>query len=199
MPNATYMVIPLPPYIIHEVTPFDEKPMISVYMPNMRREFFRFEEVLQAASHFPEVRFEFYYYYDKFVGNDIPIQNTVNCFFVPARDEEGMKEQVRRSRAFIRVPVHDGLSVQALEFATAGRSIIYNKHLPFVDEIKSDTTTLVSDLCEKIKLALTREEPMYEMAAHYRKEYGHEAYIAKVTNAVDLLKQLTPGDKVAVG
>lgn len=199
MPSATYLTVPLPPYIIHEVTPFEEKPVISVYMPTMRREFFRFEEILRAADHFPEVRFEFYYYYDKFEGDDIPIQNTVNCFFVSAKDEEGMKEQVRRSRAFIRVPIHDGLSVQALEFATAGRSVIYNKHLPFIDEIKPDTTTLVSDLCDKIKLALTREEPMYEMAAHYRKEYGHDAYLAKVAGAVALLKQIKTEGKVAVG
>lgn len=190
MPNATYMVVPLPPYIIHEVTPFEEKSIISVYMPTMRRDFFRFETILQAASHFPEVRFEFYYYYDKFEGGDIPIQNTVNCFFVSAKDEEGMKEQVRRSRAFIRIPVHDGLSVQALEFATAGRSIIYNKHLPFVDEFKDDAPNHVEELCKHIREALTREEPMYEMASLYRKQFGHEEYLAKISNVVDLLKSV---------
>lgn len=199
MPLANYMVIPLPPYVIHEVTPFEERPVVSVYMPTLRRDFFRFETILQAASHFPEVRFEFYYYYDKFEGGDIPIENTVNCFFVSARDEEGMKEQVRRSRAFIRIPEHDGLSVQALEFATAGRSIIYNKHLPFVDEVKNDAPNMVDELCTHIKTALTREEPMYEMAAHYRKEYGHEMYLARVGNAVDLLQSIKQEGQTVAG
>lgn len=185
MPHATYLVVPMPPYVIHDVTPFEEKKVVSVYMPTMRRDFFNFELILQAAAHFPEVKFEFYYYYDRFEG-EIPVEGTVNCFYVPARDGDGMKEQVRRSRAFLRVPVHDGLSVQALEFACAGRSVIYNKHLPFVDEVKEFT---VDELCKHLQAALSREEPWYEMADHYRKNYGHEAFRQRIEEALDLLPQ----------
>lgn len=196
MPLANYLVVPMPPYVIHDLTPFDEKKVISVYMPTTRKDFFRYNLILEAAVKFPEVRFEFYYYYDRFVG-DIPIEGTVNCFFVPARDAEGMKEQVRKSRAFIRVPIHDGLSVQALEFACAGRSVIYNKDLPYIDCVKltpeMEPQAQIDELCKHIQTAIDREEPVYEMAAYYRKEYGHEQYLAKMQTAVDVLSQLPQG------
>jgi hypothetical protein len=198
MPHANYRIIPLPPYAFFEPEPYpDGIPVVSVYMPTLRQEFYRSETIVQAAMKFPEVRFEFYYYYDKRKEEE-PIRGTVNCFRVPSRDEEGMKEQIRKSRAFIRIPVHDGLSVQALEFASAGRSVIYNKNLPFVDFCETDGK-LESDvprLASLIQKVLDRTEPNFEMSKHYREEFSHEKYLAKITEVVEEVRNYEPKELV---
>jgi hypothetical protein len=183
MPHAHFEIVPLPPYVMYEPEPFEDPLVVSVYMPNLRTDFYRMETIVNAAAKFPETRFEFYYYYDE---HEELIRGTTNCYRVPRRDEQGMKDQIRRSKLFIRIPVHDGLSVQALEFATAGRSVIYNKNLPFMDycETTGEMSSDVPRLASLIEKALARTEPNQEMAKFYREEYGHEKYLSRIAEIV---------------
>lgn len=188
MPDAHYEIVPMPPYQTFDVTPFNDKilqDIVSVYMPLQRQEFYRKSLIVAAAKKFPEVRFEFYFYNDD-ITTDEPIKGTVNCFRVPARDSDGMKSQISRSKLFLRIPYHDGLSVQVLEFATAGRSVIYNKKMPHIDyfEACDDNETNVARLSYLIGQALKREKPNQEMADYYRVYHSRDKYLSQMRRIV---------------
>lgn len=203
MPDAHYEIVPLPPYRDFEVSPFQSpimQPVISVYMPGQRQDFFNMPLIKAAAKKFPDARFEFYHHMER-AEQDEPIEGTINCFRVPARDDDGMKKQISRSKLFIRVPVHDGLSVQVLEFATAGRSVIYNKDLPHLDyfEATDNHEDNVARLVYLIKQALARKTPNEEMAQYYRQHHSRAKYLNQMAGIIRELVRNQKREAVAIG
>lgn len=171
-------VVPLPPAIEYVERPLPKKFTIACYLPYVNKAMYNPQLVADVMKRVKGVDW-------KIFGDPTIIgkkDNVEHCGKV-----EDMQSLIDGSSALLRLTVHDGLPITALEFMNAGRQVITNVDIPHVIKPKSlqekDVITAINK-AKKSKLTDEAREYTREVSSHenYKKsvydlmEYDPKTY-----------------------
>ncbi len=111
------IVVPIPPAKLYKPLPLPEEFTVAVYNPEVNKAFYRPELMLEVAKSLPDVKF-------KFFGDQYERKTEGNIEWMGRLSQEEMDVLIANSSCLLRTPIHDGLSLNALEFLTAGRQVV---------------------------------------------------------------------------
>ena len=163
-------IVPLPPFKLFEVRPLPQEFTVACYLPQINRDFYRPNEMIEIAKKMTDVKF-------KFFGNPLQVGKDPalpdNIEYMGYIND--MDSFLSECSAIMRFPVHDGMPLSVLEFLLAGRYSIQSvpiKHTFFMPILDIDTAVkAINELKELAKQGVN------QMAADYwRKELDQDVY-----------------------
>jgi hypothetical protein len=119
------MVTWTPKHYFGYVPPLGDR--VCVYMPPARHEFFRYDLMKEVEKEYGK----------PFLWLDKPAEELK---FVDVKDI------IIQSKVLIRAPIHDGLSHTAMEFLTAGRTVLNTQDLPYCVKIEPHLVDILSKI-----------------------------------------------------
>lgn len=132
-----------------------------VFLPENRKEFFKYADIVKLAEAFPNTEFTLFPFKKT---NEVMPKNIKTVSYVQ-RDE--MLAFYQRFRVFIRIPKHDGLPNTLLEAMLAGKWTIWSFNFPHTG--KADN---FNALCREFSELIEKREPNYEAAEHIKNNYS---------------------------
>lgn len=165
-------VLPLPPRKFFDVTPFPEKPTVAVYAPDTNQALYNVDLMKEVAKKLPDVQFKFFGCSNVGREDNIDYVGYVN----------DMDAFVKDCTALVRMTVHDGLPQSVLEFLSAGRRVLFNGDVPYVNTANKQLSVpaIVKALKSELKEGLNEEA-----AAWVRKEFSQEEFIKRITSLTE--------------
>jgi len=150
-------------------------PLISVYMPPHRDDFFNRDLILKVIAKTPEIAYIFYSYSDGQKCGPIA-DNAMNWGKIP----DGVYQTlIKQSTGHLRLVDHDGVSLTMVEFCMAGRWFITNQDRPHT--IKCGLN--VDEVVTRLREVVAKKEPNTVAASFYSENFGadrHRKTIAKI-------------------
>jgi len=135
-------VIPLPPIKLFKPTPLPNKFKVAVYMPHVNENFYRPDMCEKIAELCPDIEFVFF-------GNQGRQGKDKNIEYAGYITD--MQKFIGECSALMRLTIHDGLPITALEFLTAGRNVLASVPIKHATHIEKPTPELVAAELKKMK------------------------------------------------
>lgn len=153
-----------------KVVPFQIKaggvidPLVTVYMPPNRLEFFNFNTILEVAKKLDDIAFILYSF------SSTPTQKRIlpNMSDWGKLTDSTYVQLIEAANMHLRMVEHDGLSLSVIEHCLAGRHVICNQDYPELTRIPNDVDQIVG-VIEEIR---DLKEPRIEVSNYYRKHFG---------------------------
>ncbi len=153
----------------------DLNPLISVYMPPHRHDFFNRELIMKVIEKTPEIPYIFYSYSDGLKTSPLT-ENAMSWGKIPDGQYEIL---IKQSTGHLRLVEHDGVSLTMVEFCMAGRWFITNQDRPHT--IKCGLN--VDEIVTRVKEVVAKKEPNKVASRFYSENFGadrHRAVISKI-------------------
>lgn len=128
---------------------------VLTYTQKRRFSFYGSDRILELAGELPEYKFKFLFG-DVENLRELPKTRLENVTFLPRVPFEKMKETYLDSKCFLRIPVHDGLSLSILESLYFKMQPIWSYSFPHVvtvdkddkEEIRNELRCILEDFKE---------------------------------------------------
>jgi glycosyltransferase involved in cell wall biosynthesis len=171
-------VIKTTPHRLLEVKDLPSTPQMMTHTPQHRRAFYNFEMMLELASLNTDTMFAITGH-----GEPNPPINLPNVKWFSWMKPEALAREIYNSTGMLRMPLHDGYSIQMLEAMSAGRYIVTN--------IKGIPNTMYApnmvDAGRCIRVIREMKEPNHEAAEWVRLNYAPEHMAETVNSALERL------------
>ncbi|MHC4648948.1 MAG: hypothetical protein ACYTBJ_26135 [Planctomycetota bacterium] len=157
---------------IFEPMPFQIKqggvidPLVTVYMPPARKEFFNMETVIKVGEKCPDITFILCSFSSNYEQTPI-LPNMVDWGKLT---DTYYAQLVGASNMHLRMVEHDGCSLSVIENCMAGRRVICNQEYPKLPTIPVDVDQIVDCIEDYAYIKL----PNKQVAEYYRREFGPE-------------------------
>lgn len=162
-------VVSIPTLKVPDLDPMPDNFTVAVYYPKHRHHFHYGDVLRGVIEALPDVKFKLYHLFgDK---PDFEYPNMAWLGYLPGNE---YLVQIARSSCLLRLSKHDGRSFSIVEFAMAGRHVIANFDMPFVERVPDVPT--VESVVEAIKKLRAQDAHNLESADYYRRENNHVRY-----------------------
>jgi glycosyltransferase involved in cell wall biosynthesis len=141
---------------------------VLTYTQKRRFDFYGSDTILDLARELPEYRFKFLFG-DVENLRELPTTRLENVTFLPRITFEEMKETYLDSKCFLRIPLHDGLSLSILEALYFKMQAIWSYSFPHVVTVDKDDKEEIRDELRSILEGFTENESGHDYVI---KEYS---------------------------
>jgi hypothetical protein len=141
-------------------------PLVTVYMPPARLEFFKYQLIEDVAKKLPDIPFILCSFSSP----------TEQARILPNLTDWGKvsdpyyDHMVAASNIHLRMVEHDGCSLSVIEYCMAGRRVICNQEYPELPTVPADVDQIVDCIEDYAYIKL----PDTRVAEYYRREFGPE-------------------------
>jgi len=136
---------------------FTRKTDVLTYTQKRRFSFYGSDTILGLARELPEYKFKFLFG-DVENLQELPATRLENVTFLPRIPFEEMKETYLGSKCFLRIPVHDGLSLSILEALYFKMQPIWSYSFPHVVTVDKDDKEEIRDELRRVLEGFTENE-----------------------------------------
>lgn len=150
----------------YQVEPLPKEFSVAVYMPRDNQDIYDMKLMLEVAKSMPDVKFNFF-------GDDARKGKASNITYVGYVKD--MKKFIKNSSCLLRVTKHDGLPLSVCEFAQAGRHVIFNKKMPFVEHTDGSRKDIINKIRKVMKMKLNKTG-----SEHYIKMLDKDKFKRKI-------------------
>jgi len=159
-------IVPIPPSRFFDITPLPKKLTVAVYQPRNNGDFYYPSAIDELTKKCRDVDF-------KVFGNIEQQGVKGNVTYMGRITEDEMAEVIKDSTALLRLVVHDGLSINAEEFFTAGRKVLTNiPNITFAVNVGDKMDDIVKAINDLKKL----KQPDTEAARYWRNKLNPKKY-----------------------
>lgn len=158
-------VVPLPPYHFPKVTPLPKDFTVAVYSPGTNKNFYLPDICKKIAEYAPEIKF-------KFFGDPSEVGKAKENNIEYVGHVSDMDAFIADCSALLRLTIHDGLPISAIEFMSAGRHVLLNLPVKHAHQVKTADPKEIAEELRKIgKLPLNRKGSTY-----WKNKASHKKY-----------------------
>lgn len=170
-------IIPTVPSELLSVKPLPNEFSISTFVPDAKPEWYNYDLMIEIAREFKKTPF---YIFGWDVDKPVDSPNITHLGFLKNKEKiEYMKE----ISLFIRIAVHDSVSVFMIEFLQMGRYVINKMNLPCV--FNCNTFREIVKAINEIK---ELKEPNREGSEFYRVNYSPKIQVKKIEELLEVVK-----------
>ncbi|MBW1667345.1 MAG: hypothetical protein JRJ66_04685 [Deltaproteobacteria bacterium] len=149
---------------------------VLTYTQKRRFGFYGSDTILELARELPEYRFKFLFG-DVEKLRELPTTRLENVSFLPRIPFEEMKETYLDSKCFLRIPLHDGLSLSILEALYFKMQPIWSYSFPHVVTVDKDDKDEIRDELRSILEGFIENESGHDyVIKEYSKSKIRERY-----------------------
>lgn len=158
-------VVPIPPQKLYNVMPLPETFSVACYIPEVNKGFYRPDLMVEVAKSLPKIQF-------KFFGDQYERKVDGNITYMGRLSEPEMDELIKTTSCLLRMPIHDGLSLNALEFLTAGRQVVSSTPVKHAIHVERPEAHLIRLALERAQTAGLNKAG----SAYWRKRVNPETF-----------------------
>lgn len=162
-------IVPIPPIELPKLQPLPEEFSVAVYMPGVNKDFYQPQLMQEVAALMPDVKF-------KFFGDQDERKVIGNIEYLGYLSREGMADLITNSSCLLRMPIHDGLSINAIEFLLAGRQVVISTPVKHAIHTKNDKYAIRNSILKAQKAGQNKEGSAYWRKAASHKKFKNTMY-----------------------
>ena len=159
---------------------------VLTYTQKRRFSFYGSDKILELAGELREYKFKFLFG-DVENPQELPKTRLDNVTFLSRVSFEKMKETYLDSKCFLRIPVHDGLSLSILESLYFKMQPIWNYRFPHVVTVDKDDKEGIHNELRCILENFMENEPGHD---YVKKEYSRSKIRERYENIMPKLGEL---------
>ena len=176
-----YYIPAIPEKPLNLLKPFPTENRFATYIPPNRKQFYRYDIILEIAKMYPDIEIDIYALSNEDKEKTKPpLKNIHFMGYVTGRDK---LEIFRNHKAFISILQHGGIGVMLIEFLQAGRYGIANRNIKYTYLVKT-----FQDIKDAIENIMKTTEPNILASKYYRKHFSPQV-VRKLTSK--LIKDIT--------
>lgn len=150
-------IVPLPPKKFYESTPLPKEFAVAIYQPFQNKELYFDKMMMEIADEMKDIKFNFF-------GDPGKVGVKKNVSYVGKVADDKMQDFININSCLLRITVHDGMPLSAIEFISAGRWVIFGSGNLVWDEKLLPKEFVIVDRPEKatIKKAIYKAKELSE-------------------------------------
>jgi glycosyltransferase involved in cell wall biosynthesis/ubiquinone/menaquinone biosynthesis C-methylase UbiE len=159
-------IVPIPPTAIYPITELPKENAVAIYSPYVNKNFYYPAIIEELAKKCPDTKFLVF-------GDHMQVGTKDNISYLGRLDEKETESLINRSKALLRILVHDGLSINVEEFLCAGRRVITNiKYIKFAKTVSLD----IDEIVKEIEALKDFNKPDTHAAKYWRLKLSKKKY-----------------------